>query len=98
MVHIFVRHKVADYSRWKQTFDDHLQMRKQAGETYAHLFQSIEDPRELYLLFEWDSLKNARAFMASEELRTAMQTGGVLGTPEVTFVEPAATVRRTSAD
>ena len=33
MVHVLVRHKVADYNRWKQAFDSHLNTRKHAGET-----------------------------------------------------------------
>ena len=33
MVHVIVRHKVADYSRWKEAFDAHLNVRKAAGET-----------------------------------------------------------------
>ncbi len=33
MVHVLIRHKVADYNRWKQAFDSHLNTRKHAGET-----------------------------------------------------------------
>ena len=32
MVHVIIRHKVADYSRWKEAFDAHLNARKAAGE------------------------------------------------------------------
>ena len=30
MVHVMVRHKVADYVRWKEAFDGHLSARKAA--------------------------------------------------------------------
>ncbi len=32
MVHVLVHHKVADYNRWKEAFDSHLNTRKRAGE------------------------------------------------------------------
>jgi hypothetical protein len=39
------------------------------------------------LLFEWDSLANARTFRANPELKEAMTTGGVIEAPEVYFLE-----------
>jgi heme-degrading monooxygenase HmoA len=98
MVHILVNHKVADFNRWKETFDGHLTTRKSAGEIECRLFQSVEDPRDVTLLLDWDSVEHARRFMNSDELRSAMQQAGVLGTPEVKFVQDAAFVHRSSAD
>ena len=49
MVHVLVRHKVADYNRWKESFDSHLNTRMHAGETGFRLFQSVDDPREVTL-------------------------------------------------
>jgi quinol monooxygenase YgiN len=98
MIHVFVRHHVADYVRWKEAFDSHLNLRKDAGETAAMLYQSVEDPRDLYLLFEFESIQHARKYMSSDELRKAMAEAGVQGTPEIKFLEPAATMRRSSAD
>lgn len=98
MVHVLIRHKVTDYTHWKEAFDAHLTARKHAGETGCRLFQSVEDPREIIIFSDWDSLEQARKFMGSEELRQAMQQAGVVGKPEVQFVEGARTLRRSSAD
>ncbi len=98
MVHILVHHKVADYIRWKEAFDGHLTARKSAGETGFRLFQSVEDPREVTLLLDWDSIDHARKFIHSDELRDTMDKAGVQGTPEIKFLEDARVLHRSSAD
>ena len=98
MVHMMVRHKVADYSRWKEAFDAQLNARKAAGETEARVMVSVDDPREVTLFFDWDSLDRARRFVGSEELKQAMKSGGVIGDPDIRFLEDARFVRRSAAD
>jgi len=98
MVHVLIRHKVADYSRWKEAFDSHLTSRKRAGESGCHVFHSVEDPREIVVLLDWQTIEEARKFMNSDELKQRMQTAGVQGSPEVQYLEDARAVHRTSAD
>jgi hypothetical protein len=98
MVHIIVRHKVADYSRWKEAFDAHLNARKAAGETEYRVLLSVEDPRDVTLFFDWDSLDRARRFLGSEDLKQTMKQAGVVGDPDVRFLEDARSVRRSAAD
>jgi len=98
MVHVLVRHKVADYNRWKESFDAYLTARKRAGETGFHLFHNADDPRDIFLLLDWQTLDEARRFMNSNELRERMQQAGVVGAPEVQYLEDARSVHRTSAD
>ncbi len=98
MVHMIIRHKVADYSRWKEAFDAHLNLRKAAGETEARVMVSVDDPREVTLFFDWDSLDRARRFVGSDDLKQAMKLAGVVGDPDVRFLEDARAVRRSSAD
>jgi quinol monooxygenase YgiN len=98
MVHVLVRHKVADFARWKELFDSHLNARMRAGELGFHLFQSVNDPRDVTLLLDWDSVEHARQFMGSDELKAKMEQAGVVGAPDVQFLEDVRAVRRTSAD
>jgi heme-degrading monooxygenase HmoA len=98
MVHVIVRHKVADYGKWKQAFDAYLNHRMAAGETGFRIFQSLEDPRDVTVLTDWESTEHARRFMQSDDLRTTMQSAGVVGSPDVTYVLDAMNVRRTAAD
>jgi len=98
MVHVLVRHKVADFNRWKESFDSYLNTRMHAGELGFHLFQGVDDPRDVTLLLDWDSIEHARRFMGSEELRSRMQQAGVVGTPDVQYIEDVRAIRRTAAD
>lgn len=98
MVHVLVRQKVADYGRWKEAFDAHLSARKRAGETGFRLFHSVEDPHQIFLLLDWQTVEEARKFMNSAELRDAMQKAGVVGAPEVQYLEDARSVHRSAAD
>jgi quinol monooxygenase YgiN len=98
MVHVIVRHKVSEYNRWKAAFDAHLNTRMHAGEVGFRLFQNVDDPREVTLLLDWDTTEHARKFMASDELRKTMQQAGVIGDPDIQYVEDVRMVRRTAAD
>jgi heme-degrading monooxygenase HmoA len=98
MVHVIIRHKVAEYGKWKQSFDSHLNHRMAAGETGFRVFQSIDDPRDVTLVLDWESLDSARRFMQSDDLRGAMKNAGVVGDADVNYVLDALSVRRTAAD
>jgi len=98
MVHVLVRHKVADYNRWKQAFDADVNVRRRAGETGFRLFHNAEDPNEIFVLVDWESAEEARKFMNSGELREAMQKAGVQGVPEIHYLEDVRMVHRSSAD
>ena len=98
MVHLIVRHKVADYGRWKEAFDGHLGARKAAGEVGYRVMLSVDDPREVTIFLDWDSLERARKFATSDDLKQKMLQSGVIGDPDVRFLEDAYAVRRSSAD
>ncbi len=74
MVHVLVRHKVADYTRWKEAFDSHLTSRKHAGETGCRLFHNVDDPRDLVLLLDW--AERRRGAQVYELGRTAPANAG----------------------
>jgi hypothetical protein len=98
MIHVLIRHKVADFNRWKESFDSHLNARMHAGELGFRLFQNVDDPRDVTLLLDWDTAQNARKFIGSNEVSSRMQEAGVVGAPDVQYIEDARSVRRTSAD
>ena len=87
MANLFIRHKVKDYTAWKATFDGFIETRRAGGEKSHQIFHPDDDPNNLLLLFEWDSLANARAFMTNPELKEAMGEAGVIEAPEAYFLE-----------
>ena len=86
MIHVIIRHKVADYGLWKEAFDAHLNTRKANGEIAFRLLLAVEDPRDITLVMDWDGLERARRFAGSDDLKQAMQKAGVIGEPEIRFL------------
>ena len=89
MLQVLIKHKVNDYETWKMAFDNFADFRRSSGEKSYHILRRIDDPNDLTLLFEWDSQKNAAAFLASGELKSAMQEAGVAEAPEIRFLNEA---------
>ena len=89
MPHLLVRHKVSDFASWKPVFDDHGGTRQAAGSKGGKLWRSAADPNDVVILFEWDSLDNARAFASSEDLKAKMQEAGVVDHPDIYFLDDA---------
>jgi len=90
MTHILVTHRVNDYATWKKVFDDFIETRKSFGEKSYQILHPTDDPNNLTLVFGWDTADNAKRFMQSSELKTAMQSGGVAEEPKITFLEESA--------
>jgi uncharacterized protein YeaO (DUF488 family) len=86
MIYVYVRHKVADFAKWKAVYDAHLAARQKAGLRETRLLRNIQNPNEVVLLFEADDLKKAQEFVGSAGLREAMQRAGVIDQPDICFL------------
>ena len=69
MMHVLVRHKVADFAKWKSVYDAHLSARQRAGLKEEHLFRNADEPNEVLLLFSVEDFDKTKAFTASDDLR-----------------------------
>lgn len=87
MPHLLVRHKIAEYEKWKSEFDKHGATRQAKGSKQGRLFRNANDPNELLILMEWDKMDRAREFAQSDDLRQAMDRAGVADKPDVYFLE-----------
>jgi heme-degrading monooxygenase HmoA len=88
MVYIYVRQNVEDYARWREGFDNHASARQAAGATdEAYVMCNVDDPTEVTVILGWSDLQKARAFTQSASLKEAMQNAGVVGPPEIRFLE-----------
>ncbi len=86
MSQVLVKHRVNSYEDWKNAFDNFANVRKSSGEKSFRILHTKDDPNDLTLLFEWDTKENAEKFMASPELKSAMQDGGVSEAPQIQFL------------
>jgi quinol monooxygenase YgiN len=87
MPYLVIRHTVEDYARWKPLFDQHCVTRQNNGCRGGQLFRNANSPNELVILFEWDNLEKARQFSQSSDLREIMRRAGVIGQPDIYFLE-----------
>jgi heme-degrading monooxygenase HmoA len=87
MIHTIIKLKVEDYDKWKPIFDEHSATRKAEGEKGGRLFHNINDPSEVIIYLRWETIENARKFFESEDLKNTMQKAGVIGKPDIYFLE-----------
>ena len=53
----------------------------------ALVLRNVDDPHEIIVVLGWSDLAQARTFIQSVSWQVAMQKMGVLGLPEVRFLE-----------
>ena len=87
MPYLLVRHTIKNYSNWKPFFDEHQSTRKKSGSKGGHIYRNSQKPNEVIIMFEWDTLDNARKFAESDDLRKQMEKAGVIDKPDVYFLE-----------
>ena len=89
MVSMLIQHQVKDYDAWKKVFDSAIDMRTSNGELSALVYREVNDPNKVTTINNWNSLANAQKFAHSPELKAAMEKAGVLGVPNVSFLNEA---------
>ena len=86
---MLVQHHVKDFAAWKKVFDSALEMRKSSGELSAEVYRDASDPNKVTTINKWNTLANAQKFAHSPDLKTAMEKAGVVGAPEISFLNEA---------
>jgi len=86
MAHMLVRHKVADFDKWKSVYEDHRSAREAAGLKDLQLWRNEGDPSEVILLFEVSDVEKAKAFASSPDAKEKMAAAGVQDLPDVVFL------------
>jgi hypothetical protein len=84
---IIVRSDVREYSDWLPLYTAHLPVRAAAGLVDKQVFQDVEDPNKVTIIFEAEDLDRAKEFIDSAEIKETMQEHGVLGKPDIYFLK-----------
>ncbi|WP_332898155.1 antibiotic biosynthesis monooxygenase [Haladaptatus sp. CMSO5] len=87
MAFLVAKATVADFEAWKSSFDSNDSFRTEHGQLGYQTFQSVDDPNEVVVLFDWDDAEDPRAFFGSEEMRERLAAAGVKGMPELSVVK-----------
>jgi hypothetical protein len=72
------RNRVADFGKWKAIFASHAQAHRDAGLRLLHLWRGLDDPDNVFFVFEVTSMKKARAFIGNPAAADAAKTSGVV--------------------
>ncbi len=86
MPYMFGRVTVEDYPTFCDAFEDAEKMRHSAGSTGDTFYQSVDNPNDVTVQVEFQSIDAAKAYALSPGLREAMKRAGVQGPPTIWFV------------
>lgn len=78
-----IRHRVRDFEEYRQAFIAHASLRSAAGCVGSRLMQMEDDPNNIVVMLEFDTLANFQAFGDDPALQQAMESAGVLESPRV---------------
>lgn len=84
---LVVTHRVADFSKWKLSYEAHDSMKLASGIHNYVIGRSIDDSNVILVATKADDIDKAKAFAKDPSLKQAMQKGGVVGTPTMDFVK-----------
>ncbi|MGF9649911.1 hypothetical protein AAIH32_18280 [Pseudarthrobacter oxydans] len=82
-----ILHRVADYDAWRKVYDSVADMQKDGGVTKESVHRMADDPDNVLVIHEFESVAAAKAFFARANLKDAMQRGGVQGEPRIELFE-----------
>ena len=88
-VRMFVRHEVTDYATWRKSYNGFRATQRQMGVISQSVYQHVDDPNDVTVLHDFKSELDAKAFVTSDKLKTAMQSGGVKGAPTIWYTTMA---------
>jgi hypothetical protein len=80
-----IHHKVKDYTAWRAGYDAYETSRRSAGISNGRVFRNVQDPNDVVVIQDVADVAKARTWVASEDLKAAMQKSGVIGSPSIRF-------------
>lgn len=82
-----VTHVVKDYDTWKKGFDQDEMNRSANGLTLRALARGIDNPNNVFVFLNVSDLQKAKDFATSPKLKNVMQKLGVMGKPDIIYVD-----------
>ena len=83
MVRMFVRHTVHDYAAWRKGYDAFEPLRIKLGAQGHGVYRGVDDVNDVTAWHDFNNLEVAKDFAGSNELKDAMKSAGVVGTPTI---------------
>jgi len=83
---MIIKHKVADFAKWKPAYDGHDSARLADGLHNYVIARGTQDSNMVLVALKADDVTKAKAFAKDPGLKAAMKKGGVTGTPSISFI------------
>ena len=75
---LLVRNKVEDFAKWRAYFEEDSATAAEYGVTLARLWQTADDPNNVFFLLDVEDVDRANAFMARPESQEIGVKSGVI--------------------
>jgi hypothetical protein len=73
MAYVLVQHKVARWSDFEPVLRDDGERRRKLGSKGGKVLRNLQDPENVFVLFEWDTVEGANQFANGLETHEAME-------------------------
>ena len=83
---MIVRHKVADYAKWKPGYEAHDSARLANGLHSYVIARGAEDSNMVLVAMTMDDVNKAKAMGSDPGLKDVMKKAGVMGAPEIDYL------------
>ena len=93
MATLLVKHRVANFDKWKRIFDGLEGLREKHGFVAHSVHRDATDPNIVVIVNHVREMAEAKNYGASHELRDAMVEAGVQGAPEISFLNDVEELR-----
>ncbi len=90
MAHVLVRHTVEDFGKWKSVFDGDAARRSAAGCTSTDVYRDADNLNAITVVLGFGSQDQAQAFANDPVLAETMKNAGVVGRPDMRFLNAVA--------
>ena len=87
MAIIIANHKVNDFNSWKPYYDGDIKRRKALGLKDLVVGTKIDDPADVYMIWESKEPEKAMTMAQDPELRELMKKAGVTSEIQITIIK-----------
>jgi hypothetical protein len=78
MPFMLCRNRVRDFDAWQRVFVSHAAAHRDAGLDLVRLWRALDEPNNVFFLFELHDLERARAFVSAPGNEQIAEVAGVL--------------------
>lgn len=82
--------KVKDYNQFKKEFDAAQDLLRSFGCKQSTINRDVDNPNQLLIIHEFENLQRAREFYKSPEFQQCIAKAGIVGKPDLMFLEELA--------